>query len=137
MNLTELIIGSLLAVMLLSTAVVFSDNSDAINRGRAGMLCSDIRYVKNCAVSGRSGYKLRFFNDKDGYGYKIRDFNSTKKTVYFPKGIKSRYRKSEIEFRESGSCPDAGTVYIEGPGDINRTITITPPTGRILLKEEK
>jgi hypothetical protein len=134
-TLVELIVS--MAIMLIALGVVFPKDYEEkyLINSFAKQLISDIRYVRSCNMNGNSAYILLLNEDKK-YGYGLREDGKYLKTIYLPEGIRlvDNISTSKINFSINGSPSKGRTITIKS-NTLYKEITITPSSGRVLLKE--
>jgi len=99
--------------------------------------CSDIRFVRRENMLGNYNTYI-YYTKKDGAeGYALRKDGEDIKTNLLPQGAKIDHSLSTIKFKIDGSPAEKGSTIEVFKDKYSKFITITPVSGRILLKEDK
>ena len=135
MSLIELVVSMGLAILLISSVVIKSNTSYLQTDQTARILCSDIRYIKTKSIAGKRKYRIKITQINNQSVYQIWGDRGIEKTVKVKEGIKIVSNTNTIRFRPDAT-PDKGcTIYISYK-NYKKIITITPISGRVLLKED-
>ncbi|HFG2299216.1 pilus assembly FimT family protein [Clostridioides difficile] len=132
----ELIVS--ISIMLLIVTLSFpKDNLEnhKINLF-ARQLCSDIRYVRRINMFSNYNTYIYYINQGKHEGYVLRKDGKNIKSIMLPKNAKIARSIEIIKFKSDGSPQKASTIEIYN-NRLRKTITITPVSGRVLLKEGK
>lgn len=98
-------------------------------------LCSDIRYVRKCNMSGNNGVYIYYSENDEVKSYILRENGKNIKEITLPKDAQLKYVNPKIIFRSDGSPDPRGTTITVKFNDMKKEITIVPISGRVLLKE--
>ncbi|WP_227845269.1 MULTISPECIES: hypothetical protein [unclassified Clostridioides] len=132
----ELVVS--ISIILLITTICFpKDNLEnhKINLF-ARQLCSDIRYVRRINMFSNYNTYIYYIKQKEQEGYVLRKDGKDVKSIVLPRNVRIARSIETIKFKSDGSPQRATTIEIYN-GRLNKTITITPVSGRVLLKEGK
>lgn len=132
----ELVI-SISIILLIATLSFPKDNleNQKINLF-AHQLCSDIRYVRRINMFSDYNTYIYYINQDNHEGYVLRKDGKNVKSIVLPKNVKIARSIDIIKFKSDGSPQKASTIEIYNHR-LRKTITITPVSGRVLLKEGK
>ena len=98
-------------------------------------LNSDIRYVRRVNKLGNSKVYIAFTEQNNRKGYLLRDNGEIVKSEFLPKNVKLNYSISKILFDRQGAFYMGGTTIIILDDKKYTEMTITPVSGRVLIKE--
>lgn len=137
MTIAELVITIsllfLLASLCIPKRVIDKSSINSFSR----QFCSDIRFVRRENILNNMKTYI-YYVKKDGLeGYILRKDGEDAKTNLLPKGGKINHRLSTIKFKSDGSPVERGSTIYISKDNLKRQITITPISGRVLLKEDK
>ncbi|MBS5786410.1 MAG: hypothetical protein KIC98_00765 [Clostridioides difficile] len=136
MTVIELVV-TISIIILLSTLCIPKGSVDnrTINLF-SRQFCSDIRFVRRENMLGN--YNNIYYTKKDGAeGYTLRKDGEDIKTNLLPQDAKIDHSLSTIKFKIDGSPVEKGSTIEVFKDNYSKFITITPVSGRILLKEDK
>lgn len=132
----ELVVS--ISIILLITTICFpKDNLEnhKINLF-ARQLCSDIRYVRRINMFSNYNTYIYYIKQEEQEGYVLRKDGKNVKSIVLPRKVRIARSIETIKFKSDGSPQKSTTIEIYNDR-LNKTITITPVSGRVLLKEGK
>ncbi|WP_304339956.1 pilus assembly FimT family protein [Metaclostridioides mangenotii] len=137
MTVVELVV-TISVIILISTLCIPKGSIDnrAINLF-SRQFCSDIRFVRRENMLGNYNTYIYYTKKKCVEGYILRKDGEDIKTNLLPKDAKIDHSLSTIKFKIDGSPVEKGSTIEVYKKKYCRYITITPVSGRILLKEDK
>lgn len=135
MTLIEVLIT--LSIITLVTFIIFPKYDANLYKFQSisKQLCSDLRYIRKKNILGDNKTYISLENKNGQKVYILKEDGKVKKEVILPKDMKILYLQSIIIFERNGTINNKGATITLKYKEQKNEITVTPVSGRILLKE--
>lgn len=131
MTLVEAIISFSLILLISNVFFVNVNINSNSFRNTVNEFYNDLVYIKKKGILEDKTTYILLEDDR----YILRESGKNKKIVNFPKNMILSSNMSKIIFNKQGTLGNRGTTFRLAYQNLSKEITITPVSGRILIKE--
>ncbi|MDR1773295.1 MAG: hypothetical protein LBR30_00240 [Clostridioides sp.] len=134
-TLVELVVSISIVVLIATICIPKEKNNYRQLNLLARQLTTDIKYVRRKNMLGDYNTYITFVK-KNGISSYILTEEGKSREIIFPKGIVTKSGDVVLKFNKDGKFSNNYSIIRVEKGSYSREITITPISGRVLLKED-